>query len=58
MTFVSDGLVQRFLDILGVSVNTATGQYIVFIITSAIVAITIVSLMLLFFKFLVYLRKG
>lgn len=58
MTFVSDGLVQRFLDILGVSVNTATGQYIVFIITSAIVAITIVSLMLLLFKFLVYLRKG
>lgn len=58
MTFVPDGLVQRFLDILGVSVNTSTGQYIVFTIASAIIAVTIVCLMLLIFRFLVYLRKG
>lgn len=58
MTFVSDGLIQRFLDLLGVSIQTETGFFIAFIIVSAIVAIALVSLMLLIFKFLVYLRKG
>lgn len=58
MNFTPDGLIHKFLDLLGVSVTTSTGQYIVFIISSAVIAVSIVSLMLLIFKFLVYLRKG
>lgn len=58
MTFLSDGLVQRFLDLLGVSVSSSTGQYIAFIITAAVAAVCVVSLMLLIFRFLVFLRKG
>lgn len=58
MTFTSNGLIQRFLDILGVTVDSATGEYIVFIISAAVVSVCIVCLMLLIFRFLVYLRKG
>lgn len=58
MNFTPDGLIQKFLDLLGVSVTTSTGQYIVFIISAAVIAVSIVCLMLLIFKFLVYLRKG
>lgn len=58
MIFTADGLIQRFLDLLGVSIQTSTGYYIAFVIVSAIVATSLVSLMLLIFRFLVYLRKG
>ena len=58
MSFTSNGLIQRFLDLLGVSIQSETGIFIAFIIVSAIVAISLVSLMLLIFKFLVFLRKG
>ena len=58
MTFTADGLIQKFLNLLGVTVTTSTGQYIVFIISAAVIAVSIVCLMLLIFKFLVYLRKG
>lgn len=58
MIFSADGIIQKFLDLLGVTVTTSTGQYIVFVISSAFCAVCVVSLMLLFFKFLVYLRKG
>ena len=58
MIFTADGLIQKFLDLLGVTVTTSTGQYIVFIISAAVIAVSIVCLMLLIFKFLVYLRKG
>lgn len=58
MTFTSNGLVQRFLDLLGVTVTSSTGQYIAFMIASAVVAVAIVCLMLLIFRLLIYLRKG
>lgn len=58
MIFSADGIIQKFLDLLGVTVTTSTGQYIVFVIASAFCAVCVVSLMLLIFKFLVYLRKG
>ena len=58
MSFLPSGLVDKFLDILGVSIDSSTGQYIAFIAVSALVGISIVSLMSLIFKFLVFLKKG
>lgn len=58
MSFSSDGIIQQFLDILGVTVDTASGQYIAFTVSAAILALVIVSLLLLLFRFLVYIRKG
>lgn len=58
MTFNPDGIIQQFLDILGVTVETASGQYIAFMVSAAILALVIVSLLLLLFRFLVYIRKG
>lgn len=58
MTFSADGIIQQFLDILGVTVETASGQYIAFMVSAAILALVIVSLILLLFRFLVFIRKG
>lgn len=58
MSFLSDGLIQGFLDILGVQVNTPSSQHVVFVASAAFVTIALISLMQLLFKFLVYLRKG
>lgn len=58
MTFTADGIIQTFLDLLGVTVDTASGQYIAFIVSSSVFGICIVAFLLLLFKFLVYLRKG
>lgn len=58
MTFIQDGLIQQFLNLLGVNINNATGYYIAFIIASAVFAVITVCLALLIFRFLVYLRKG
>lgn len=58
MSFQSNGLIQKFLDLLGVQVETASGQYIAFMAGSAILALTIIALMLLLFRFLVFIRKG
>lgn len=58
MSIVQGGLIQQFLDILGVNITTATGNYVAFIITSCLTAVALISLMILVFKFLVYLRKG
>lgn len=58
MTFIENGLVQRFLDLLGIDIITATGGYIAVSLVSCILAISIVSLMLLIFRLIVYLKKG
>lgn len=58
MSFTSDGIIQSFLDLLGVTVETSSGQYIAFTVCAAILALTIIALMLLIFRFLVYIRKG
>lgn len=58
MSFSSEGLIQTFLDLLGVTVETASGQYIAFTVSAAILALVIVALMLLLFRFLVFIRKG
>lgn len=58
MTIKPDGLIQQFLDILGIQLTTATGNYVAFIITASLAAVALISLMILVFKFLVYLRRG
>lgn len=58
MTFTSDGLIQQFLDVLGVQLLTASGHSIAFLAVSALFALCITSFMVLLFKFLVYIRKG
>lgn len=58
MTVLPDGLVQQFLDVLGIEITTATGNYIAFLVTGALIAVALVSLLVLIFRFLVYLRKG
>lgn len=58
MSITSDGLIQQFLDILGIELTTASGNYVAFIITASLSAVALISLMILIFKFLVYLRRG
>lgn len=58
MTITPDGLIQQLLDILGIELTTATGNYVAFIITACLSAVALISLMILIFKFLVYLRRG
>lgn len=58
MSFTVDGLIQQFLDLLGVTISSYTGYYIAFVVCGILFAICVVSFMLLLFKFLVFLRKG
>lgn len=58
MSFTTDGIIYKFIELLGVELQTSTGQYIAFVVAAAVFAICIVSFMLLLFKFLVYLRRG
>lgn len=58
MNITSSGLIQQLLDILGVEITTATGHYVAFLLTGCLTAVALISLMVLIFKFLVYLRRG
>lgn len=58
MSFTTDGLIYKFIDLLGVTLETSTGQYIAFVVCAVIFAICIVSFMLLLFRLLVFIRKG
>lgn len=58
MTFTSDGLIQKVLDLLGVTIITSDGYYLAYI-SSLIIALAIIVIFFVgIFKFLVYLRKG
>lgn len=57
MTIVVGGLVDQFLDVIGIQVTTMTGYYIVFLTVSCLLGVTLISLMGLLFRFLVYLRR-
>ena len=58
MTFTGDGLIQKVLDLLGVTITTSDGYYLAYI-SSLIIALAIIVIMFVgIFKFLVYLRKG
>lgn len=58
MNFIPDGLISRFLDILGIECTSITSQYIAFVTCGSIFALLSISLMVLLFRFLVFLRKG
>lgn len=58
MNIIPDGLVSRVLDFLGVECTTITSQYIAFVSVSSLFALLSLSLMVLVFRFLVFLRKG
>lgn len=58
MSFSNNGIIQQFLNLLGVVPETATGQYIAYMVSAAVFAICIVAFMSLLFRFLVFLRKG
>lgn len=58
MSFTDNGIISQFLDLIGAVPETATAQYICYMVCSAIFAICIVAFMSLLFKFLVFLRKG
>lgn len=58
MIFSADGLINQFLNFLGVSISTSDGYYIAFVTVSAL-GLAVVTLILTFiFKFIVYIRKG
>lgn len=58
MIFSPDGLINQFLNFLGVSISTSDGYYIAFVTVSAL-GLAVVTLILTFiFKFIVYIRKG
>lgn len=58
MTFTGDGLIQKVLDLLGVTITTSDGYYLAYI-SSLIIALAIIVILFVgLFKFLVYLRKG
>lgn len=58
MTFTGDGLIQKVLDLLGVTITTSDGYYLAYI-SSLIIALAIIVIIFVgIFKFLVYLRKG
>lgn len=58
MSIVIDGFLSRFLDLLGVTITSASGSYIAFICGAFIFAIIVISFLVLLFRFLVFLRKG
>lgn len=58
MIFTADGLINQFLNFLGVSISNSDGYYIAFVTVSAL-GLAVITLILTFiFKFIVYIRKG
>lgn len=58
MNITDSGLIKQFLDILGIEITTATGNYVAFMASSALLAVALIALMVLLFKLLVYIRRG
>lgn len=58
MTFLPTGIIQQFLDLLGATPTTLTGQYIVFVTMASCFVLCIVAFLTFIFKLLVYIRKG
>ena len=53
MTIVDSGLVQQFLDLLGVELTTATGHYVAFLAVSSLAVVALVSLLVLFISVII-----
>lgn len=58
MNFIPDGFIDKVLDLLGVECTSITSQYLAFVVTGTVFALLGISLMVLLFRFLVYIRKG
>ena len=58
MRLLNSGLIQDFLNLIGVEIVTASGTMVAFLVCGALLCVCIVSCLVLFFKFLVYLRRG
>lgn len=58
MIFTNDGIIQQFLNLLGVTITTSDGQYLAFLTVSVLAVVVLVLFLVFIFKFLVYLRKG
>lgn len=58
MRLLDSGLIYDFLQLIGVELTTQTGILVAFLVCAALLCVCIVSVMVLLFKFLVYLRKG
>lgn len=56
MTFVNNGLLNNFLDLIGVQINSPDAQYIAFIVLACVFGAITISFLVLIFKFLCYLR--
>lgn len=57
MTITEGGIISQFLDLLGVELTTATGDYVAFLVSASLAAVCVITFTVLLFKFLVYLRK-
>lgn len=58
MIFTADGLINQFLNFLGVSISNSDGYYIAFVTVSALGLAVITLIFTFIFKFIVYIRKG
>lgn len=58
MNFSSSGLIQQFLDFLGVQLQTADSYYIAFVTVAALGVVLVVLVLSFIFKLLVYIRKN
>ena len=57
MNITDGGIISQFLDLLGVQVTTATGDYVAFLVSASLAAVCVITFTILLFKFLVYLRR-
>lgn len=58
MKLLDSGLIHDFLQLIGIELVTSTGTMVAFLVCAALLCVCIVSIMVLLFKFLVYLRRG
>lgn len=58
MNFIPDGIISKFLDLIGVECTSITSQYIAFVTCGSLFALLSIALMVLLFRFLVFIRKG
>lgn len=58
MRLLDSGLIHEFLSLLGIEIVTASGTMLAFVVCAALLSVCVISLLVLIFKFLVYLRRG
>lgn len=58
MTFISDGLIHKILDFLGVQIVNADGYYLAFLCGLCVFIVVLILVFTALFKLLVYIKKG